>query len=225
MKSKFPRNLLVIILTAVLFIGCDETSTINDNTIHGSGRIVTQNRTAGECSGISIKAMGNLYLMQDSIQSIRIEADDNIINDVVSRKEGEILIIGFDEGSYSNITLNIYVSIKTIENLSINGAGKIVSQQPMNCDELICFINGAGSINLNGNGNYLNCWINGAGEINTKEFVVEKCKALVNGAGSCIVYAADELDATVNGTGSIIYYGNPEDVKKSISGIGEISGR
>ncbi|HVO74489.1 MAG TPA: head GIN domain-containing protein [Ignavibacteriaceae bacterium] len=225
MKSIFLRNLLLIILPAILLIGCDESSTINDNTIHGSGRIVSQFRTVDECTGINVKALGNLYLTQDTIQSVRIEADDNVIDDVISRKEGEILTVGFDEGSYSDITLNIYVSIKNINSLSINGAGKIITQQPIDCDELTCFINGAGSINLKGSGNYLNCGINGAGDINTRELIVEKCKAVVNGAGSCTVYASEEIDASINGTGSIIYYGNPGNIKTSILGTGQITGR
>ncbi len=218
------RILAVIILPIFLLGGCEE-STTNDNTIHGSGKIVTELRTVEECSGISIMNIGNIYLTQDTIQSIRIEADDNIINDVKSIRENGILKVGLDEGSYSDITLNIYASLKTIGSLSINGAGQIISQNNFNCTDLTCFINGAGNAIIKGSGSYFNCSINGAGNINAQEFISERCKAVVNGAGNCLVYASEEIDATLNGAGSIIYYGNPANVKTSISGLGQITGR
>ena len=61
-----------------MFYGCDKKSTINNSdTIHGSGKIVSQTRELEECSGLTVKNIGEIYLTQDNIQLIRIEADDN----------------------------------------------------------------------------------------------------------------------------------------------------
>ncbi|MGE5797988.1 MAG: head GIN domain-containing protein [Ignavibacteria bacterium] len=225
MKINIFRITALTVLPLMLFAGCEESSTTDINTIHGSGKIVSEIRTVDECSGISIINLGKVYLTQDTIQSIRIEADDNIIDDVISRKESEFLNVGLEDGSYSNITLNIYVSLKTIGSISINGAGNVELQNDINCDDLNCTINGAGNINLRGNGNYLNCLINGAGDIYAEEFIVERCKVLINGAGSTTVNVTEELDASVNGAGSIIYYGNPDSIKTSITGLGHITGK
>jgi hypothetical protein len=161
-------------------------------------------------------------LTQGTEQSILIEADDNIINDVITRKENENLYVGFDEGNYSNITLRVYVTLKTIESFAISGAGTIISQNSFECDNMNCTINGAGNINLNGNGNLLDCVINGAGNINAEEFIVDECRALINGAGLCIVNVTNELEASVNGAGTIYYYGNPPVVRASVTGVGQI---
>jgi len=227
MKTKiFLAKIIFFFSPLILFSACDKSSDINnDETIHDSGKIVTQTRNVDECSGITIKNIGNVYLTQDNEQSIRIEADDNIIEDVITREENGILTVGLEEGSYSNIALKIYVSLKTIESLTINGAGKVVTENPIECDSLNCAVNGAGNINLKGNGNYLECSINGAGNLNAEEFIVKKCKVLVNGAGACTIYVTDELDASVNGAGTIFYYGNPPVVKTSITGLGQITRR
>ena len=55
-----------------------------------------------------------------------------------------------------------------------------------------------------------------------KEFSVQKCKAIVNGAGNVTTTVIEDLDATVNGAGNIFYYGNPTNVTTSISGVGHI---
>jgi Putative auto-transporter adhesin, head GIN domain len=217
------KIILLFLIALLLFNGCDNKSTINNSdTIYGSGVIATKTANVADCSGVTINAAGNVYLTQDSVESIRIEADDNIINNVIAREENGILVTGLPSGSYSNITLRIYVSIKTITQASIVGAGNITLRNPLTADNLNCSIDGAGYIYITGTGNYLNCLINGAGTIDAKDFAVSKCKAAVNGAGTCTVYTTNELDASINGAGVIYYYGNPSNVKTSILGIGQI---
>jgi hypothetical protein len=223
MKTILIKDITLFVLSLVIFHGCDNSPDINDSdTIHGSGKIVSQIREAEECSGLTIQNIGNVFLTQDNTQSIRIEADDNIINEVITRREDGVLLVGLKEGSYSNVTLRAYISLKTIESLIINGAGNITTQNSLNSDNLELIVNGAGNIEIEGNGNYMYCFINGAGNIMAKEFSVQKCKAIVNGAGNVTTTVIEDLDATVNGAGNIFYYGNPTNVTTSISGVGHI---
>ena len=226
MKTKIFSSTVFLILMFAIFFGCKKSSNINDDdTIHGSGKIVSQTREVNECSGLTVKNIGDVYLTQDENQSIRIEADDNIIDQVISSKENNELVIGLKDGGYSNITLRAYVSLKTIENLTINGAGKITTQNSLNSDNLDLIVNGAGNVSISGNSNYIYCFINGAGNVSAKEFAVQKCKAIVNGAGNITITVTEDLDATVNGAGNIFYYGNPANVTTSITGLGQIVGK
>jgi hypothetical protein len=217
------KQILFFLIALLLYNGCDNTNSVNSSdTIYGSGVIVTKTVDVAECSGLTINATGNVYLAPDTVQSIRVEADNNIIDKVLAQEENGILKTGLPGGSYSNITLRIYVSMKTITQLSIIGAGNITLQNPLSADNLNCSIDGAGYIYVTGTGNYLSCLINGAGNISAKDFTVQKCKAVVNGAGTCTVYTTNELDASIIGAGTIYYYGNPASVKTSILGIGQI---
>jgi hypothetical protein len=224
MKNKFPfLRIIPFIILFLSFLACDDSSNItNNDTIYGSGHIVSQTRTVQECSGLIIQNIGNVYFTQANEQSIRVEADDNIIDDVISRKEDGLLLVGLKDGSYSNITLKIYVSLKTISNLSINGAGNISVENDILCDTLKCTINGAGNILIKGSTNCFDCLVNGAGNITASDFISNKCKAIVNGAGTITVYVSEELDASIIGAGTIYYYGNPPIVSTSISGLGQI---
>jgi len=220
------KNLSLLFLTLVIFYGCDKSPNVNnDDTIHGSGKIVSQTRDVEECSGLIIQNIGSVSLTQDNTQSIRIEADDNIIDEVITSKENGKLLVGLKDGSYSNVTLRAYVSLKTIESLAINGAGKITTQNSLNCDNLDLVINGAGDVTVKGKGNYMYCFINGAGNVMAKDFSIQKCKAMVNGAGNITLTVTENLNATVNGAGNIFYYGNPLNVTTSITGVGQIVGQ
>jgi hypothetical protein len=223
MKTILIKNINLFVLSLVIFYGCDNSPNINDSdTIHGSGKIVSQTREAEECSGLTIQNIGNVFLTHDNAQSIRIEADDNIIDEVITRREDGMLLFGLKDGSYSNVTLRAYISLKTIESLIINGAGNITMQNLLNSGDLELIVNGAGNIEIQGNGSYMYCFINGAGNIMAKEFSVQKCRAIVNGAGNITTTVTENLDAAVIGAGNIFYYGNPTNVTTSISGVGHI---
>lgn len=223
MKIVIIKNVTFFVLSLIIFYGCYNSPDINNSdTIYGSGKIISQTREVEECSGLTIQNIGNVYLTQDDTQSIRIEADDNVMELVICRKENNTLVIGLKDGSYSNVTLRAYVSLKTVESLIINGAGNITTQNSLNSDDLDLIVNGAGNIVIQGNGNYMYCFVNGAGNIMAKDYEVKECKAVVNGAGNITVTATEELNATVNGAGNIFYYGNPPSVTTSIIGVGHI---
>lgn len=210
----------------LMITGCVEHVYINDpETKYGSGKIISETRNVDECYGVCLKYAGKIFLTQGDEQSIRIEADDNIIDDVVAQSENGILNVGLKEGSYSNATVRIYVVLKNIKSISIEGAGNIVVENPITCSDLICNINGAGDIDLWGNGNTLSCRINGAGNISAFDFPAKYCTAKISGTGNCTVNVSENLDASISGVGNITYDGNPKSVKSSISGIGKINKR
>ena len=216
------KKISLFILACLVLFGCKESSTTGDDTIHGSGVITTQDRTVSDCSGILVKSVGNVYLTQGNSQSIHIEADDNIIDKVLTRNENGILVAGLEDGSYSNITLKIYVTLKSVGHLSIEGAGTITANDSITCGGIESVITGAGNITLKGNADSLRCTINGAGNFYAEHFIVKRCIALVNGTGNITVNVTDALNATVIGVGTINYYGNPSLVATSITGLGQI---
>ncbi|MFH1195225.1 MAG: head GIN domain-containing protein [bacterium] len=222
MKTKVMKGILLFSVALTLFTGCIDLN-INepDHHIHGSGRIVSETRSVSECYGLILRYTGNVYLTQDDHQYIRVEADDNIIEDVIARKSDGNLVVGLQDGSYDDVTVRIYVSLKTIDLISIDGAGDISVQNFIESDDLDCTISGAGNIYLKGNGENLYCGINGSGNIDAFDFTTEECTARVHGAGNIYVNVSDYLDASISGVGNIVYGGDPE-VKSQITGIGNI---
>lgn len=221
MKKYYAKISYVLVLLVITITGCTHESNVNE-TIYGSGRIVSQDRIVKECSGLNIQYAGDVNLLQGEEQSIRVEADDNIISNILTYADGDILTVGIDKGSYSNIKVKIYVTLKSINQIAIQGAGNVTVQNSITGNQLVCSINGAGDIYLNGNAEGLTCGINGAGNINAFNFPVKMCNATIKGTGNCSVNVSDNLEAAISGVGNIIYDGNPIKVKSTISGIGKI---
>lgn len=222
MKTSLFTFLLPLFASVVLTTGCHDTVTNTDTTIRGSGRVIAESRSLGTCVGVTINSVGEVYLTQADTQSIRIEADDNIMSDVISERQDSILVVGLKSGSYANTTVRIYVSLKDIRFLSIEGAGSIETVAPIGFPSLSCIINGAGNITLRGQGEEVSCILNGAGNFNAKLFTANNLTVILNGAGTCTATVSEKLDATVNGVGTVIYYGNPPIIKTAIAGIGHI---
>lgn len=222
MRISALTALFLFILTGTAFTGC-RTTKHGDNPIHGSSQLTSRTKTLEACEGVVIKASGKVYISQSETQSIRIEADDNIIDRVTTTRENGLLVVGLKEGSYSDITLHVYASLKDIRNITIEGAATIESRTPITTNALECIVNGAGTVDIRGKGDRFTCVINGTGLVDADGFLSKKCDAVVNGAGSCSVTATQELSATVNGVGKITYYGHPSNIKTSNSGIGWIS--
>ncbi len=222
MLRKLFFSIVMIASVSLGITGCWDNHHNSTEPIYGSGNIVSVRRTVADCSGINIESVCDVYLVSGKEQSITIEADDNIIDQVITRKENGLLKVGLDDGEYSNVKVKAYVTLKTIQKLSITGAGNIYIQNAFNTDNLETIINGAGNINLKGESNYLNCVVNGAGNIVADQFIAKKVDAMVNGAGNCNVYAVNELNASIFGVGSIYYSGNPANVKTYINGVGRI---
>ena len=219
------RRKTIIVLIAVffsLFFTACWDGYHSSEPIYGSGRIVSERRTLPECSAIVIRSACDVYLTQGNEQTIVVEADDNIIDEVITKKEDGNLVVGLDDGSYSRIKVKVFVTLKSIRKLVIDGAGNISVSRSINADNLETAINGAGNITLKGGGNYLGCIVNGAGNIQADEFISNKVDAVVNGAGNCTVNVTNELIASVNGVGSIYYYGNPSNIKTFIGGVGRV---
>ena len=223
MKKFLITHITVLAFLSSIFSGCTDFKQLSEPH-YGSGRISTQNRNVSECSSINIRYSGDVILTQDNTQSVLVEADNNLIDDVITQADNGVLSVGLQSGNYKDATIKIYISLKTIKEISINGAGNVTIQNKIDGDDLSCIINGAGDIYLNGAYNNLDCLINGAGNINAFDLVAISCTASISGTGNCSVDATESLNASIQGIGNITFDGNPT-VKSTVSGIGKVSHR
>jgi hypothetical protein len=207
-----------------LFNGCSDNPTGPDQII-GSGTLVSEQRSVAAFTGIRVTGIGNVRITQDTVESLRIEADDNIIDRVTTSVNSGVLLVGLEQGSYNNVTINVYASMTTITRLEIVGAGDFRVTAPLQTDEIECRITGAGNITLSGTATDQTIVITGAGSVHNFDLVSATCSATISGTGSVEVNVTQQLDATISGTGSIVYAGNPPVVHSSVTGVGSIQPR
>jgi hypothetical protein len=68
---------------------------------------------------------------------------------------------------------------------------------------------GAGAVRAAGRATEQTITINGAASYDAGELKSQRVKATLQGLGSAIVWAVEELDATIRGVGEVSYYGAP----------------
>ena len=83
---------------------------------------------------------------------------------------------------------------------------------------------GSGTLTGSGTAIRLAVTIGGSGVVQFTRLMANDVQAAVSGSGSIFITATDTLDASVSGSGAIFYAGNPQDVAKSVTGSGVITG-
>ena len=211
--------------------------------------IQAQKRTVdvGSFTELSLAIPANLYIKQGSDESIEIECDEDIFDEIEFDMRGDKLVIKKEgerwnwKNGWRNSEVDIYVTMKTVEALSVSGSGNMESKGTLNTDdlelavsgsgdmelqitgdELETRISGSGSIRLSGNANEASARISGSGRVKAEDLTVQTFEARISGSGSCYITVEDEIDASISGSGSIYYAGNPGRVISNSSGSGKV---
>lgn len=183
-------------------------------------------------------------MKQDSSRSVKVEADENLMQYIIVRTDGDKLIIEPKDGYNLSGTkaIKVYVSSPVFKSLDASGAcdivgeTKIVSSEKIDIDlagssdvnldlkapEVEAELSGSGSIELKGETRDLSVSGSGSTDIKCMNLLAENVKVDISGSGDGEVFASVKLDVSVSGSGHIRYKGNAS-VTKSISGSGSVT--
>lgn len=197
-------------------------------------------------SELSLGISGTVYLRQGSDVKVEIECDDDIYDEIEFEMRGDKLVIkrerswGWGNG-WRRSEVDIYVTMRSIEALSVSGSGLIESkglletedidlsvsgsgdmELDLNSDDMDLRISGSGSIRLDGTAEEAEARISGSGKVKAEDLTVKYFTARISGSGSCYITATDEIDASISGSGSVYYAGDPKRINSSSSGSGKV---
>ena len=238
MKTQLTNRLaIVLVLTFALGIGNVGAKSFSD--------VKKENRNVGDFDEISMSISADLYLTQGSKNEVIIEADEELLEKIITDVRDDGLVIKFEKWyNYRSIgKINVYVTVKDIEKLIISGSGEITAKTPIKSDELKLVVTGSGSINIDdltvnevgsfisGSGDIrmkgkskaerLDATVTGSGDIFASNIEFDNADLTITGSGSIRVNITNELEATITGSGRIYYKGNPI-IDANITGSGKI---
>lgn len=211
--------------------------------INASAQAVTRNVSG--YTGVSCGGPFNVFIKIDGTESIKLDVDANIVNDITTEVENGILKVQFKDHwkSHRNIQrANIYITAKTLAYLGNSGSGNTTVEGIMTgqnakvalsgsgniktsvkSGSLDLAISGSGSIDIDGNTGMADVHINGSGEINGKELKTESVEARISGSGSVNIIADKTVSARISGSGSVLYSGNATTGDTHYAGSGRVS--
>ncbi len=229
------------LLFVALTLSCLDN--ITGQRVKGNGNVITKKREVQPFNKIQIEGIFNVFLRQGEREEVTVEADSNIEPHVIVRsKDGTLLLSWEEEVNISKSTqLSVYVTLRDLEDLSIEGIGKVETSTPLKLEELKLSISGVGKtdlalelgklvanidavgkVKLSGFADNASIEASGVGALDAMDF---ECKRLIlenSGIGKVTVNATQFLHIESDGIGKVRYKGNPEIKEITAGGIGKV---
>lgn len=223
MRLSYTKIFILVLLG--LSLACSITTGNGGEVIEGSGNIITESRELSGFTSVALEGFGRLEIDQTGTESVTITADDNILPYLTTTVRGQKLIISVkDNVTFTNVPELVYnVTVQSLENLELNGAGEIVITN-LDGDTFKVNLDGGGSITVSGDVTRQEVELNGLGIYDGEALVSREAVVNQNGAGSAVVNVSDTLDVTIDGVGSVEYLGDPT-VTQELNGLGSVTKR
>jgi hypothetical protein len=204
-----------------LCLGLIAINNCNPNAIHGSGVSKTETRAVGSFSKIDLAGSPGVEVTVGSDTSVAVTTDDNILPTIETTVEGDTLHINSKQSYNTSLGVKVNVKVPSLNGVSISGSGDI-HVMGLQTGDMDASVTGSGDVTLSGAVDRLRAHIVGSGDLQAGELAAKNVRVTVTGSGDAAVRATEELNASVTGSGDVRYSGHPAQVKKSITGSGNI---
>ncbi len=228
-----------------LFLLSFGTGSCGWKTVRGNGNITSSSRSEGSFTSVKSAGPFDVYFKQADENTVKIEADENLLKFIITEVENGVLKIKTRNGININPTadIKVYVTAPSYKELSIAGSGNIVSEgKIVLTNGIVLRIAGSGDIRMSeadapkievhiaGSGKAMaagttrdaEIHIAGSGDVEFRDLKAENAEVHIAGSGNVWVFASMKLDVHVAGGGDIHYFGNPADIKQKIAGSGNL---
>ena len=210
----------------------------------GSGKIVTETRKVSGFRAIEVSYPAEVVVTQGSQESLKIQADDNLLPGLQTQVNNGVLRIFYktDQGKHVRPTTTVKITIvaRDLADVEFSSAGELIIEK-LRTDNLDVSLSGAGNLELNdieakalqvslsgagsmiasGTADDLDLSISGFGDFKGTDLQDQNAHVSISGAGSATLWVEDELDTEISGAGSVSYYGSPS-VSRQVSGVGSV---
>ncbi len=226
----------------VLFTMAFGTAACAQN-ISGNGNVVEENRTVESFSSIDIGGVLNVYLTQGDTESVTVEADENLLDLIITENRGNTLVVKLKKGVDIKKAKekNVYITLRSIDELEVGGVVNVKTTNALTADAFDLDIGGVGNTDLELRCNQLdakasmvgnltlrgavqeaNIKNGGVGSLKAFDLKVDRLTIKNSGVGSAEVQAQDEISITSSGVGSVRYKGDAAVKELSTSGVGKV---
>ncbi|MGB8213673.1 MAG: head GIN domain-containing protein [Anaerolineales bacterium] len=221
-KNKYITIPAVILLVALLVSGC------SFQVVNGSGNVISETRAVSGFTSVTLAGIGDVYLTQGDIESVRIEAEDNLIPYFETAVQGDTLMIGIKD-QYASISLlptqpvKFYVTLPKVTAITLAGSGNIFAGTLQTSDFDIALL-GSGNIAAGSlAAANLDIHLNGSGNITLGTVSADVVTENVAGSGDIQVdtLAARTVTTKTTGSGNISIGGKVTDQSAVILGSGD----
>lgn len=212
--------------------------------IEGEGETIKEKRALLAYDELELNISAELeilYSPANTMSSIVIDAQENLMPFIITRVDGNKLIIESDQCLNSLETISLILPVKRLSSITNTGSGRIFGTSKIPFEALDILNEGSGNIDVSFKGKELNIENQGSGqivmsggadELNVRclgsgsvlltEMMAVDVDINCKGSGDVKVWSTQSVDVILSGSGSVGYKGNPRDVSEENTGSGTI---
>jgi hypothetical protein len=235
----------VLVLPIVLLCGALLLSACGFGMIQGSGKVVEETRPVSGFDSIASSGSGDVIITQGDTESLKVEAEENLMRYIRTEVRGNTLHIYLDPAGLFAIRatkpMRFYVSLKQLAGLTLSGSGTMKSDRietadldinasgsgnvtinDLKVDTVKIDLSGSGETTLKGEADTQKLTLSGSGRCENGKLVTRETTVDASGSGGAVVNVSDTLNVNLSGSGSVDYTGTPK-VTQHVSGSGHVS--
>ncbi len=228
-----------LILSSVLALSACQVS------INGSSTdSISKERELEGVSKLRISGVFNLYLTQSDDESMTLDGSSELLEKLKVTQEGDLLILEMEEfntGFFDSKDLRVNLSLSDLKELDFEGVGNVQTTEVFTVEEatirgagvgnldlefeakeLTVDLNMVGTMTLKGQADRVFLKNEGIGKLDAEKLIARNMDLISSGIGKVEVHCVGDLSVQVDGIGKVSYSGNPNVIKKEISGIGKV---
>lgn len=195
--------------------------------VKGNGKMTTETRETADYEKVNVAGSFDVILVSGNEGSIKIEAEENLLEYIITETEGDALKIkvqnGYNLETSRNKNILITVPFSSLNEVSLAGSGDVKGLSPITADDFKFAVAGSGDMELEVRAKNLKGSVAGSGDLTLQGL---STNANLNVAGSGDIHAADlktvNAEASVAGSGDIAVNCDGGFLKARISGSGDI---
>lgn len=228
---------VVVVVATLCIAGCRVPK-----LVVGSSNVIEESRPVSGFSAVELAGPGELFIQQGQEESLRVEAEDNLIQYFASEVVDGLLKIGLRGrvGMNTKQTIRFYVTARDLDTIIVSnlatvtapaletaqltirvGGGGRVKIETLMADRLVVHIDGLSSLSI------------ASGEVGEQDLTVlgaayearglqsARASARLTGLGSTTVRVSEHLQVDIQEGGTVQYVGNPV-VEQEVGGLGQI---
>ncbi len=193
-----------------------------DRPVTGSGVPASEERNVAEFSGIDASGMFHVDITSGKEQSVRIEADDNILPRIQTEVRGGVLHLESEGRINMSTPVRVTITMNDLESIDASGASRISAVNVKN-GSLRINSSGASKISVAGETTRLTVDVSGASNVDTAGLQAQDASVDASGASRVEVLAVNRLESDASGASRVVYSGSPANLIKRSSGASSIT--
>lgn len=234
-------KIIVTCIMSLMLLSCNFSMIIGQG-VDGNGNVISAERTiSSDFDDIKISQGLDLYITQNNDVSITVEADENLMDLIMTEVENGTLNIYTTENIRRASSRKIHLNIESISAIKATSGSDVYSNNTIEADHLElkttsgsnikldvktesidCTSTSGSDIELTGITNLFNATATSGSDINSSELQAQSSNVKATSGADISVNTSKSLIATATSGGDIRYSGNPEKVEKSDNSAGSV---